>query len=104
MDKWLRHWTRQQEVWGLIPAALVMNKSPGQALNTPSSNGYQGVISLKLLRGKLATKTGILCTEKGAPKSLAKWHPSLYSVNGRKCVLQSPQVGKTERMSSNTWG
>ena len=44
MAEWLRHWTRDLGVWGSIPAAPVMCKSVGQALNPhcpPSSNGYQ---------------------------------------------------------------
>ena len=41
----LRRWTRDLEVWGSIPAAPVMCKSLGQALNPhclwpPRSNGY----------------------------------------------------------------
>ena len=35
-----------------------------------------GAISLQVLGGKLSPKlVGILCTDKGAPKSLVKWHP-----------------------------
>ena len=41
--EWLRLCTRDQGVWGSIPAALVMYKSLGQAMNlhrlcSPSSN------------------------------------------------------------------
>ena len=34
-----------------------------------------GTISLKLLGGKLAPTFGMFCTEKGALKTLVKWHP-----------------------------
>ena len=44
--KWLRYWTKDLGIWGSNPAALVMYKSSGQALNPhhpcpPSSNGYK---------------------------------------------------------------
>ena len=44
--QWLRHWTQDLGVWGSIPAALLMCKSLGQALNPhrlcpPCSNMYQ---------------------------------------------------------------
>ena len=43
--EWLKRMTRDLGVWGSIPAALVMCRSLGQALNPhrlwpPSSNGY----------------------------------------------------------------
>ena len=46
MAKRLRHWTRDQRVWVLIPTALVMYNSLGLALNPhrfcpPCRNGYQ---------------------------------------------------------------
>ena len=46
MAEWLRRWTRDLGVFGSIPAALVMYKSLGQALNPhrlcpPSCDGHQ---------------------------------------------------------------
>ena len=35
--EWLRHWTRDQGVWGSIPKALVMSKNLGQAVNHTTS-------------------------------------------------------------------
>ena len=44
--EWLRRWIRDLGVWGSSPAAPIMCKSLGHALNThrfcpPSSNRYQ---------------------------------------------------------------
>ena len=51
----------------------------------------QGTISLKLLGSKLAPKMGILCTEKGAPKSLVICTPDPYT-SSQLCLSKTEDL------------